>query len=1093
MCPACLLLGVDDTGVEEPAAVSGGERIDRYLLIEQIGEGGMGTVWRAKQDEPVEREVALKLIKLGMDTRSVLARFESERQVLALLDHPNTATIFDAGMTASGRPYFVMELVDGVPVTEFCKKHRLDVRGRLELFIQICAAIGHAHQKGVIHRDLKPNNVLVADGNGDPPRLKVIDFGVAKATGNDDLEATLMTQSAQIIGTPGYMSPEQASGEADIDTRADVYSLGALLYEMLAGSPPFDSNTLKKAGFNEILRVIREDEPPKPSTRVTRETFPAPIEPICRPGQLKGDLDWIVMQALAKERQRRYHTVDALREDVRRHLDDEPVSAAAPGFGYRFGKFTRKHRLALLAASAVFLAVLAGGLVATWQAIVAQKASAREKSARIETQTVLADSMVELALNEAEDGDYARAKLWFQKAAETAAHDPARAYANHMRAKTFGALAATPVSSFRTLNHWAVTTSHASEPYLMIRGVNFNPPIYLILDIKRSRQVPLEGASASADWPKILTFHPHHPEVARGTASAVLFNRLPDGELIEGRTIELPAETGIIRAIEYSADAKLIRVVSATGTELLFEESTLQPAAPGTNFSPLPIRDPRLRPDGAARLPISPLRHESFALDARQQEIPEYIRNPQAYLDYGDGTLVVGRRERFLSVWRMPPDTRSWSFKCGRESRPVFHPSGRHVAAYGYYQPEIQIYDVEKRVPAGPAISSAGWFVNSAEFAPDSKHEIALGFGPERAKLRDRGYLQRFDWKSGEPLGERIETPSAPMSIRYHPDGERLFVGCYDGEVLEIQRDGSDLKILFKALQPKSTQDVMHLSADGSTLVVSSLLDQSEIDVWSVLNGEKQLPTIQKFSTRHRVEVRDGLILTTNRRENIPAFFDLETGAPIHISQFIGTDRIYFGHDADTVVTSSSDSFSQVVHWRSGELVCPDLEHGFSGEHQTLAIPHTPWIAVVGHGGARIFDSGSGKLVAPPIHWPRSSGLYFKYGVVSRDGRTLAATGDGAVIQMIDLGDLHYSPEELAAAPSGRELDELSAGASIGAKGLQAIHHNEWMSHWVEFQKAKPLSLTFPAETMHRWHQRNAAELGHAQLAAAEWHRERIK
>jgi len=353
---------------EQPGTVIG-----PYKLLEQIGEGGMGIVYMADQQTPVRRRVALKIIKPGMDTRKVIARFEAERQALALMDHPNIARVLDAGATELGRPYFVMELVRGIPITAYCDGKNLPVRERLELFIQVCHAVQHAHQKGIIHRDLKPTNVLVTmqDGQAMP---KIIDFGVAKATGQQLTEKTLFTAFAQVVGTPLYMSPEQAEmSSVDVDTRSDVYSLGVVLYELLTGTTPFTKERLHSAAFDEIRRIIREEEPPRPSTRIStlasdrlstvaehRRTDVRRLQ-----HSVRGELDWIVMKCLEKDRNRRYETPSSLARDVERYLHDEPVQACPPSFVYRFRKYIRRNKVGVLAGSSVVIALLAGLTVAT--------------------------------------------------------------------------------------------------------------------------------------------------------------------------------------------------------------------------------------------------------------------------------------------------------------------------------------------------------------------------------------------------------------------------------------------------------------------------------------------------------------------------------------------------------------------------------------------------------------------------------------------------------------------------------------------------------------------------------------------------------
>jgi serine/threonine protein kinase len=358
-----------------PITEGPGTTIGRYKLLEKIGEGGMAVVYMAEQTEPIRRKVALKIIKLGMDTKSVIARFEAERQALAMMDHPNIAKVLDAGATETGRPYFVMELVTGVSITEYCDKNNLSTKERLALFIQVCNAVQHAHQKGIIHRDIKPTNVMVTRHEG-RPIPKVIDFGIAKATNQKLTEKTLFTRYSHIIGTPAYMSPEQADlGDMDVDTRSDIYSLGVLLYELLTGTTPFSEEELRKAGYLEMQRVIREQEPPKPSTKLS--TLGETLTDIakyhgCTPDLLiksiRGDMDWIVMKSLEKGRERRYDTVSALASDIRRYLNDELILARAPSTIYRLHKFFRRHWFGAVAALVVFvLAVGLLSLLAAWK------------------------------------------------------------------------------------------------------------------------------------------------------------------------------------------------------------------------------------------------------------------------------------------------------------------------------------------------------------------------------------------------------------------------------------------------------------------------------------------------------------------------------------------------------------------------------------------------------------------------------------------------------------------------------------------------------------------------------------------------------
>ncbi len=396
------------TADHAPPAEGPGAVVGPYKLIEPIGEGGMGSVWMAQQTEPVRRLVAVKLIKAGMDTRQVVARFEAERQALALMDHPNIARVLDGGTTGAGRPYFVMDLVKGVPITRYCDGQRLTLRQRLELFVPVCQAVQHAHQKGIIHRDIKPSNVLVALYDGRPVP-KVIDFGVAKAAGQSLTDKTLVTGFGAIVGTLEYMSPEQAEiNQLDIDTRSDIYSLGVLLYELLAGSTPFSKKDLEKAGMLEMLRVIREKEPSKPSTKLSSSDALPTLSANrgTEPGKLtrlvRGELDWIVMKALEKDRTRRYETANGFAADVQRYLADEPVQAGPPSAAYRLRKFVRRNRGPVLGASLVLLAVI-GGIFGTTIGLI-RADDARERAETSAERERLAKQQAERRLAQIEKG-----------------------------------------------------------------------------------------------------------------------------------------------------------------------------------------------------------------------------------------------------------------------------------------------------------------------------------------------------------------------------------------------------------------------------------------------------------------------------------------------------------------------------------------------------------------------------------------------------------------------------------------------------------------------------------------------------------------
>ncbi|HTA29724.1 MAG TPA: protein kinase [Candidatus Cybelea sp.] len=398
-----------------------GETIGRYKLVEKLGEGGFGTVYVAEQSEPVRRRVALKITKLGMDTKRVVARFKIERQALAMMDHPGIAKVLDAGATDSGRPYFVMELVSGTKITEYCDQNKLSTLKRLDLFIQVCRAIEHAHQKGIIHRDIKPSNILITQHDGHPAP-KVIDFGIAKATQGDLNDKTAFTQFDQFIGTPAYMSPEQAElGGLDVDTRTDIYSLGVLLYELLTSQTPLESKTLQARGFDEMRRLIREHEPPRPSSRLVNQKSSDSTSTAKRHGtdavklikMVQGDLDWVVMKCLEKDRARRYETAGNLAADVHRFLIDEPVEARPPSQIYRFQKLVRRNKLAFAAGFVVWLALVVGLGMTTWFGI---KAKEERDVAQIESKRAGIARQVAEAERKQAEGDRKQSEIERQKA-----------------------------------------------------------------------------------------------------------------------------------------------------------------------------------------------------------------------------------------------------------------------------------------------------------------------------------------------------------------------------------------------------------------------------------------------------------------------------------------------------------------------------------------------------------------------------------------------------------------------------------------------------------------------------------------------------
>jgi eukaryotic-like serine/threonine-protein kinase len=560
--------------IDEPLPERSGTIIGPYKLLEQIGEGGFGVVFMAEQTQPVRRKVAVKVIRPGMDTRQVIARFEAERQALALMDHPHIARVFDAGTTESGRPYFVMELVKGMAITAYCDHNQLSTRERLELFVPVCQAVQHAHQKGIIHRDIKPSNVLVTEHDGTPV-VKVIDFGIAKATGQQLTDKTLFTNFAQMIGTPLYLSPEQAAlSGLDVDTRSDIYSLGVLLYELLTGVTPFDRERFKRAEYDEIRRIIREEEPPKPSTRVStagqagtttsaqRRSDPKRLSQLFR-----GELDWIVMKALEKDRSRRYETANGFSQDVQRYLNDEPVQACPPSVGYRIRKFARRNKGVFASASAILVALLLGTMVSTWHAIRAElarsgEAEQRQKAEQAQAQAEATSRALEVTLTDlhtshgvmaGERGEPALASLWFANAVRMARHDPDREQANRIRVRTWNREALTPV---RALAH----------PRELLTQMAFHPEGRHLLTLSKQnkcmvwdldQEQPLPWASGNQAV-HCAVWSPDGHWLAWGTsAGEVEIYRFPEGKLLH--RLE---HRGAVQSLAFSFDGRFLALAS---------------------------------------------------------------------------------------------------------------------------------------------------------------------------------------------------------------------------------------------------------------------------------------------------------------------------------------------------------------------------------------------------------------------------------------------------------------------------------------------------------------------------------------------------
>jgi eukaryotic-like serine/threonine-protein kinase len=729
----------------------------KYRLVEEIGGGGMGEVWRARQTEPVKREVAVKVIKSGMDSAAVLARFEAERQALALMKHEYIAKVYDAGSTAAGaggRPFFVMELVEGVPVTEFCDRHRLTLDERLLLFVRVCEAIQHAHQKGVIHRDIKPSNVLAARGDAGPVP-KVIDFGVAKATGERLTDRTLATGFGALVGTPEYMSPEQAAGTGDIDTRSDVYSLGVLLYELLTGSTPLDRKALSRAALGETIRLVCEEPTPRPSQRASgaaaRVAEARGTEPAKLTRALRGDLDWVLLMALEKNRERRYESASALAADVERHLAHEPVRARPPSRGYRLGKFVRRNRGPVLAAALVLVALVAG-TVGTAVGLVAAHRQQRET----ETARATADA----------------ARKWAEASEAEARRERLKALA---------------VAAASTLDRG----QHVCESGDVIRGLHvlaaaLEPAV-------ASGDVALEEAvryGLGAWLPRAPAFRGHVPGDHTGAClspdGAILVTGSADGAVRcwdantlrptcpEGRTgahvlklawqprgdaIAVLCRDGTLRLWRYGSDFRTARVVRASGP---------MNAVPHGGLS--------FTPDGKQLL-VGAMGRAALLFDvAKGEPVGPGLAHGASHTDAvaisADGTRAVvatpqwtARVYDLATAQPVSPVVRT----LGSNFCAGFSPDGTAFFTGHHLDGSVRVWDAKTGAPLGPRIAPGGP-VLAAAFSPDGRHLLVGGW---------MSHAREWDWRTGQPVGPPIAGEA--RAATYTPDGTGIVIANSSG------------------------------------------------------------------------------------------------------------------------------------------------------------------------------------------------------------------------------------------------------------------------------------------------------------------------
>jgi WD40 repeat protein/serine/threonine protein kinase len=1032
---------------DEPTAERPGAVLGPYKLLEQIGEGGMGLVFVAEQQYPVRRKVALKVLKPGLDTREVIARFEAERQALALMDHPHIAKVHDGGTTPSGRPYFVMELVKGVPITGFCDQNHLTLRQRLELFVPVCQAVQHAHQKGVIHRDLKPSNVLVTLHDGTPV-VKVIDFGVAKAVGQQLSDKTVYTRFAQMLGTPLYMSPEQAEMSGlDIDTRTDIYALGVLLYELLTGTTPFDGERLRTAGYDEMRRIIREEEPARPSARVSTLGQAAATVSANRRSDPKrlsqlfhGELDWVVMKALEKDRARRYETASAFAADVQRYLNDEPVEACPPSAWYRFRKFARRHRTGLRTASAVALAVLlaaAVSIVLIWRANQdLQQALERERQLHEQERRNAYYQRIALAEREWSAKNLSRMEQLLEECPEDLRGWEWH-YLKRLRYKTLPPLrhdAAVLCAAF-SLDGRRIASSDQGG-------------WVKVWDAQTGREIL--KFRAHQEHARSVAFSPDGRRLATGSWDGtvkVWDVQTLDPDRVASPCLTLKRHDGEVRSVAFSPDGR--RLASAGGRWKKSGEVKVWDATTGAEVLAVPAHVSSLKcldispdsrrlvsvgrdPDSEVKVWDAHTGQELLTFRGHTQDVGSVAFSP-------DGRHIASASGN----WELPePELLIWDAQTGRETHRLrghtgglqcvaFGPDGRRLAS-GSFDQTVKLWDV----PTGREVLTLRGHsgnVRSVAFSKDGHRLVSAG---------DDQTVRVWDARPGEG-----EPDPGRRTLRAHGDGVNA-VAFHPGDPRLLASAGPDGTIrLWDAGSGKLLHSLSHagnvrglvFSSGGQLLAAAG---EKSVTIWDTTTWQQTPPSplATAVGLRSVAFSPDGRLLAAAGYGSFAVVvWDVTTGEQIRVlhGHTWLVHQVAFGPDGRRLASASYDGTVRVWDVTTGqEVFRPPLRHeagangvAFSPDGQRLA-------SVSLDGTVIVWDATSGRRLL--VRSDSTGGAWWV--TFSPDGRRLAwgnrdatvKVADAATGQILETLRGHTGwVNSVAFSPDGRRIASASGDGTI--------------------------------------------------------------